>query len=161
MAKSTAVVTGPLKKVHSTATKVAGWIVYVLAIADATLLVGTFLGDGYRWLMNLWPPAWRITILLIVGVVMVIIAIVDVAKDLWPNLGAVFSTLALPTVLSPLSGGFAEWVQGGADWVFGLIDQWLREAIPDGAGGFGQAVAIALLVAVVMLAQRFNKKGAK
>lgn len=160
MGKGTAVATRPLKKVHSTAKKAMGWVVYVLAIADATLLVATFVADWYRKFMHMFPAPWRIGIVLIVGVVMVILAFIDVINDLWPNLTAVFCTLLLPTVISPLSGGFAQWIQGGADWVFGLVDQWLAKANPDGVGVGNDLWAIALLVAVVMLAQRFNKKGA-
>jgi hypothetical protein len=156
----TSTATRPLKAVHSKAKKIAGWFVYVLAIATSTLLVGTFVADWYRDLIGLLPTAWTIGVCVNAGVVMAIISLIDVLKDLWPNQPAVFSALALPTVLSAISGGFAEWITSGADWVFGLIDQWLKEAVPDGLGLGSDLIAIAFVVATVMLATRFNSKGA-
>lgn len=152
--------TAGIKKVHGKGVKLAAWPVYVLAIADATLLTATFLGDWYRSAIGALPTAWTIGVTLILGVIMLILAVVDVAKDLEPNLKAVYCTLLLPTVLSAISGGFADWVTSGADWVFGLIDQWLAKSVPDGLGVGNDLWAIALTIGVVMLAQRFNKKGA-
>jgi hypothetical protein len=154
----TSTATRPLKAVHRKAKKLAGWFVYVLAIATSALLVGTFLADWYRDLINLLPTPWTIGLCVIAGVIMAIISLVDVLKDLWPNQPAVFSALAMPTVLSAISGGFADWITGFADWVFGLIDQWLKKAVPDGMGLGNDLIAIAFVVAVVMLAQRFNSK---
>lgn len=156
---STATATAGLKRAHGQAIKVSAWVVYVLAIATSTLLVGTFVADWYRRLLGLLPAAWTVGFCLIAGVVLIILALVDVLKDLEPNLKAVYSTLALPTVLSAISGGFAGWITGGADWVFAQTDQWLREAVPNGMGLGNDMMAIALTVAVVMLAARFNKKG--
>lgn len=150
--------TAGLKKVHGRAIKISAWVVYVLAIATSTLLVATFLADWYREVISLLPASWTIGVCLIAGVVMAIIALVDVLKDLEPNLKAVYCTLALPTVVSAISGGFAGWIDGFADWVFGLVDQLLREAVPNGMGLGNDLIAIALTVAVVMLAQRFSKK---
>jgi hypothetical protein len=152
--------TAGIKKVHGKAIKLSAWVVYVLAIADATLLTATFLGDWYRQLVGAMPTAWTIGVTLIVGVIMLILAVVDVAKDLEPNMKAVYCTLLLPTVVSAISGGFAAWIDGGADWVFGLVDQWLVKSVPDGLGVGNDLWAIALTIAVVMLAQRFNKKAA-
>lgn len=157
MAK-TMIATKGLKQVHSKGKKIAGWVVYVLAIATSTLLVGTFLADWYRSVIGLLPSGWTIGFCVIAGVVLVMIALVDVLNDLWPNQGAVYCTLALPTVISAISGGFAAWIDGGADWVFGLVDQWMREAVPSGMGLGNDMIAIAFLVLVVMLAQRFNSK---
>ena len=151
--------TKPLKAVHGKAKKIAGWFVYVLAIATSALLVGTFVADWYRDLIGLLPTAWTIGFCVIAGVVLAIVSIIDVLSDLWPNQPAVFSALALPTVLSAISGGFADWITSFADWVFALLDQWLKEAVPDGLGLGSDLIAIAFLVATVMLAQRFNSKG--
>lgn len=156
----TSTATRPLKTVHGKAKKVAGWVVYVLAITTSALVVGTFLADWYRNLIGLLPTAWTIGFCVIAGVVMAIVSVIDVLNDLWPNKPAVFSALALPTVLSAISGGFAEWITTGADWVFGLLDQWLKEAVPDGMGLGHDLIAIAFVVATVMLATRFNSKGA-
>lgn len=150
-----------LKKIHGKAIKLSAWVVYVLAICDATLLTATFLGDWYRKAINVFPTAWTIGITLIAGVIMLILALVDVLKDLEPNMKAIYCTLLLPTVVSAMSGGFAAWIDGGADWVFGLVDQWLVKSVPNGLGVGNDLWAIALTVAVVMLAQRFNKKEAK
>ncbi len=161
-AKSTATTakgaTPGVKKVHGQVLKLSAWVVFVLAIATSTLLVGTFVADWYRSLINQLPTAWTIGFCVIAGVVLVVLGIVDVLKDLEPNRGAVYAVLSLPTVLSAISGGFAEWVSGGADWVFKLVDQWLREAVPDGLGLGSDLIAIDLVVAVIMLANRFNKK---
>ena len=151
--------TRPLKAAHGKAKKIAGWVVYVLAITTSTLVVATFLADWYRKLIGLLPASWTIGFCVIAGVVLAIISLVDVVKDLWPNQPAVFSALALPTVLSAISGGFADWITSFADWVFALLDQWLKEAVPDGLGLGSDLIAIAFLVATVMLAQRFNSKG--
>jgi hypothetical protein len=160
MAKSVLPTAG-IKKIHGKAIKVSAWIVYVLAIADATLLTATFLGDWYRKAIGALPTAWTIGVTLIAGVIMLILALVDVLKDLEPNMKAIYCTLLLPTVVSAMSGGFADWINGGADWVFGLVDQWLAKSVPNGLGTGNDLWAIALTVAVVMLAQRFNKKEAK
>jgi hypothetical protein len=160
MGKGIATATRPLKAAHGKVKKAVGWVVYVLAIATSALLVATFLADWYRGLIGLLPTSWTIGFCVLAGVVMAIISIVDVAKDLWPERRSVYSALALPTVLSAISGGFAEWITGFADWVFGLLDQWLREAVPNGMGLGSDLIAIAFLVATVMLAQRFNNKGA-
>lgn len=150
--------TAGLKKIHGHAVKMSAWVVYILAIATSTLLVATFLADWYRKFIGLLPTAWTIGICLIAGVVMVVLALVDVFKDLEPNLKAVYCTLALPTVLSAISGGFADWITGFADWVFSLVDRQLAEAVPDGMGLGNDMIAIALTVLVVMLSQRFNRK---
>lgn len=155
----TSTATRPLKAAHGKAKKIAGWVVYVLALATSTLLVGTFVADWYRDLIGLLPAAWTIGFCVIAGVVMAIISLIDVVKDLWPNQPAVFCALSLPTVLSAISGGFADWITGFADWVFAQLDQWLREAVPDGMGLGNDLIAIAFVIAVVMLAQRFNSKG--
>src|SRR4051812_9873560 len=127
MAKS-ALPTAGLKKIHGKAVKLSAWVVYVLAIATSTLLVGTFMADWYRDLINLLPGPWTIGVTLILAVIMLILALVDVLKDLEPNLKAVYCTLTLPTVVSAIDGGFADWIDGGADWVFKLVDQWLKDA---------------------------------
>lgn len=159
MAKTVALPTKGLKSIHSKGVKLTGWVVFVLATVDGWLLARTFLADWWRQAINLLPTGWSIGICLILGVVGIIIWIVDPLNDLNPNGGAVTSALATPTIVSAISGGFASWISALGGWAFRAVDQWLAEAVPNGLGIGNDLWAIALTVGVVMLAQRFNKKG--
>lgn len=157
---STATTKG-LKRVHTQTLSIAAWVTFVLAIADGALMPGTFVGDWTRSALNLMPTAWTVGVCLIGGAIGLVLGFWDVYQDLEPNQTAVGVAMFLPTFLSAISGGFADWIGTFSNWVLHQVDQWVAASVPNGLGVRSDLFIVAFAVVVFMLASRTNKKNRK
>lgn len=146
-----------LRSAHAKSIKGLAWASFVGALADGALLPGTVVGDAVDAVLG-WLPYGDLFpwLILIIGWGLVFL---DAWNDLEPNMGAVVGALLLPSVASSMTGGLAEWTQDIAGTVLDAIDQWIKAGQPAGIGG--DAFAIGLGLAVLLVAQRVVKKSRK